>query len=159
MIRSPQDFISPGWTNTALSLFSHGRLPSSLLIFLALLWTLSSLSASFFSVQQGPTWNTISQRWRDKHWVEWDRVTSCISVGDAFLVEPKVLWATFATALNCSLLLSLLCTETPGPFSTELLPRWANPSLCCAPGLCFPRECLTFIFAEIKPQAVFYFFT
>lgn len=27
----------------------------------------------------------------------------------------------------------------PGPFSTELVPSWEDPSMCCSPALCFPR--------------------
>lgn len=54
-------------------------------------------------------------------------------------MQPIVLLAFFATAVNCLLILSLLSTKAPSSLSTQLLPSQVDSSLFCPPGLGFPR--------------------
>lgn len=51
-----------------------------------------------------------------------------------FMMQPSIPLAFLATAAHCSLIRNLLSTRTPTSLSMELLPRWADPSLCCTPG-------------------------
>jgi len=117
---------------TSLSLSSYDRFPSRLIIFVALHWTLPSLSTSFL-YSRDQSW-TQSSRFG---WVEWGN--DFISSGDALVDATQHPAGFFAAAVHCSLILSLLSTRTPRSLSTELLPCQVDPSLCCAPGLCFSR--------------------
>ena len=55
------------------------------------------------------------------------------------LMEASSLFAYFAAAAHCSLILSLLCTRTPRSLLTQLLPSQVDPSLRYTPGLCSLR--------------------
>ena len=67
------------------------------------------------------------------------------------LMQPSILLAFSAAAKCRSLILSFLSARTPKSLSTELLPSWVDPSLCCTPGLCFPQvQDLIFVFAKYK---------
>ncbi|XP_053934087.1 AP-3 complex subunit sigma-2 isoform X2 [Cuculus canorus] len=63
-------------------------------------------------------------------------MTSVSLLAMSLLVQPHVLWPCFAAAAAaCSLTWSLVTNRTSRALSTQLL-----PSLCCTPGLCFPRS-------------------
>ena len=133
VIRSPLSLLSSRLNKPySLSLSSYGRLPSPLIIFVVLLWTLSSLSASFWCS-------------KDQNWTQYSScslasaeesgiMTSSLLVMP-LLMQPGILLACFAAAAHCSLMLSLLSTKTPRSLSTELLPSQVDPSLCCTPGM------------------------
>lgn len=95
---------------------------------MAPLCTLSSLSTPLFDVR-----TKTEHRIPDKCWVGWWLYPLCpcwcSSASSSF----------FAAAAQSSLILSLLPPKTPRSLPTELFPSWAGPSLCCPPGLCFPR--------------------
>lgn len=61
------------------SLSWHSRFCSSLIIFVAFLWTLSNLSASFFELL-GPELEMVLHIQPDKRWLEWvDNIPICVS--------------------------------------------------------------------------------
>lgn len=68
LIRSSRTFSSPGWAVSALCLCSYGRYSSPLITFVALCWTLSTLSISLLLGR--PELDTTVQAWPHLCWTE-----------------------------------------------------------------------------------------
>lgn len=58
-------------------------------------------------------------------------MTSLFQLVMPFLMQPSIVLPFFAAAAAHFLLILILSTRTPKSLSTELLPRWVNPSLSC----------------------------
>lgn len=113
----------------------YDRSASPLIMLLALLWALSSLSASvLYSGDQNYT-RCNSWAWPALSIVQFISETSLSLLLMPLLMQPSIVLAFFTAAAHCL----LMATETFRSFSTGLLSSQVDPSLSCIPGLCIHR--------------------
>ena len=122
----------------SVSLSSQDRFSNPLVIFMALLWSLSSLSTSSLNCVWWPEWDTVLQVQPNKHCIEWEDYISI------FASKAPVDSAQYLTCLCCchdALLthVQLVVPQEPRSFSARLLPSHVGPSLYWALWLFCPR--------------------
>jgi len=82
---------------------------------------------------------TALQVWHNQCCVEGRRITSLSLLTIIYLMQPRILLASFATRAHCWIMVKLVSIRTPRSFSAKLFSSWVAPSVYCCMGLFLPR--------------------